>query len=890
MNNNMSKNLLSVSIFMASAGLMQPVTSQTLEEVTVTAQKREQSMQDVPVQVSTVSGDALEKLSIIDASDIALLAPTLNFDSADEARLFNFSIRGVGTRSFSIGVEPSVSTVVDGVVLTRIGNAFDTLGDIEQVEVLAGPQGTLFGKNSSAGVVSIRTKRPNTQEFEGKVDVTLAEDNERRLGLSLSAPLSETLAYRVYAFNRSVDGTAKNLFDGSDENSVDAKGLRGKLLWEPSAALSMLFMADYSEKDSNCCAMAPHAVDGGQGASNARFNLETGDLDLANGYAVTTPEFLGIAADKYGNLIKADVDQVNEQENQGTSLEVNYSLDSGSTITSVTAYREWISYTSRDRDSSHAQLSGLNANELAWMMGTADLNVAATQAQIDEARTQLQAISYNSLDFMTNDDGTIGTNNSNEFNETFSQEIRITSPEGERLDYIAGIYFGDQFVERDLTIAGKWNRTGGGMTTNPIANIDPVTGEVTCSTVACYKFGDTITSVDTRNIGVFGHLNYHLTDDVTLFGGLRYIDEKSTWKLLDSVGPWGNHFSFLKLIESVPYLNQLAEAAYGGNVDARTKLASLTGDDIAAGDDMALATYQASVATAQEAIDSVSGSAVNGGLGALEFEKDYSDSTVIYKLGVQYNIDDNLMAYGSYGTGYKSPAVNADIFIFDAVGDVLNAPTQPEESRGFEIGLKGSFDSLRFDLTYYDTDIDGLHTDGSATGGGSRAVGRLVAGDVNSSGVEGNFTWAATNALTVNGGFSVGEAVLDDPTVTVGGASADGTRILLAPDVKYNVGLDYAFDIGSYPSGLYWTYSYTDETFYGFGENQPRDDFAISNLAMDVSSPEDTWTLSVFVKNLFDEQYNSSLRSVSSTQGGGAMHTVARDHNRYAGATFNYRF
>ena len=874
------RSLLSTSIALFGLGLTSQYSAAAeLEEVIVMAQKRAESMQDVPVQVSTVSGDSIEKLAIVDAADIALLAPTLNFDSADEARLFNFSIRGIGTRSFSIGVEPSVSTVVDGVVLTRIGNAFDTLGDIEQVEVLAGPQGTLFGKNSSAGVVNIRTKAPNTEEFEGKFNVTAAQDNERSFNLSLTGPLTDSLAYRLFLFDRSNDGIARNLFDGTDENGVEASGGKFKLLWDASNDLSVLFSADYSEKLSNCCAMAPHTTDGGQYGTGgtARYDLVTGDYDPVNGYAVSTPEWLGIEPDKFGKYIKSDVDQVSKQRGFGGSVEVNYNLPSGHTLTSITAYREWRDYATRDRDSTHAQLSGLSPQEVAWMMGTTAFGMEATNAEIQSAVDALAEISYNPIGFMTNADGTIGTNNSLEFNETFSQEVRLASDIGEKFDYILGFYYGDQHVERDLTIAGKMNRIAGAVP-HRISNIDPQTGVVTCTDPSCYMFGDTITWVETRNASVFAHGNYHLTDDFTLFAGFRYISEKTEWDMEDAVGPYGNHFSFARLIESVPYLDQLAAAN-----DAAT-LNAITG--------LSIADYNADsgVAAARQALAAVDGVGSRGGQATLDFNTKYDITKTIYKLGAQYHINENLMVYASYGTGYKSPAVNADIFIFDSLGDVEDAPTPPEESSGFEIGLKGSFDSWRFDLTYYDTDIENLHTDGSATGGGSRAVGRLIAGDVNTSGVEGNFTWAATDSLTLSGGFSFGEAVIDDPDVTVGGVSADGTTILLAPDTKYNVSADYEFELGEYVADIYWTYTYTDKTFYGFGENQPRDDFAISNLAMNISNRDDTWKASFFVKNLFDEEYNSSLRSLSSTQGGGAMHTVGRDLERYYGVSFTQKF
>jgi iron complex outermembrane receptor protein len=751
--------------------------------------------------------------------------------------------------------------------------------------VLAGPQGTLFGKNSSAGVVSIRTKKPNMEEFEGRFKVNVADDNESGMELSLTGPISDTLGYRLFLFDRQADGVATNVFDGSDENGIEAQGLKAKLQWEPSDKLTLLFTGDYSEKESNCCAMAPHATDGGQGSANARFNLVTGDFDPVNGFAVTTPEWLGVEADQFGTQISSDVQQINEQRNWGGALEANYDFDNEFTLTSITAYREWTSYTSRDRDSSFAQLSGLNPQEVAWMMGTATFGTQATRAQIDNAMTELGALSYNSIGFMTNSDGTLGTNNSTEFNETFSQEFRITSPLGEHFDYIAGMYFSNQKVQRDLTIAGKWNRNGGAIADNPITNINPLTGAVTCVDASCYKFGDTITSVETENKSIYGHLNFHLTEDLTLFAGARYIDEDSTWDMLNAVGPYGNHFSFLGLIESVPYMDQLAAAADGGDATALSRLSAITGF-------ADTATYRANshVANSQDALAAVNGRSTQGGQGTLAFTKKYADTASIYKVGAQYNINQNMMLYASYGTGYKSPAVNADIFIFDELGDILTAPTKPEESTGFEIGLKGSFDSWRFDLTYYDTDIEGLHTDGSATGGGARAVGRLVAGDVNTSGVEGNFTWAATDALTLTGGFSAGSAEIDDASVTVGGASANGTTILLAPELKYNVSADYRFDLGEYQAGVLWTYTYTDETYYGFGEQQPRDAFAISNIAFNIGSQDEVWNVSVYVKNLFDEEYNSSLRSVSSTQGGGAMHTVGRDAERYMGASFTRNF
>ncbi|WP_225896788.1 TonB-dependent receptor [Brevundimonas goettingensis] len=196
-------------IMVPGAALAQSATPQpaqeeatTVGEIVVTANKRKESLQDVPASVAVISEETLENAQIANPQDFPQLAPTLNFQAADEARLFNFSIRGIGTESFSVGVEPSVATIIDGVVYTRPGAAFDGLADIEQVEVLNGPQGTLQGKNASAGAVNIVTRRPNREHFEGRASLTLAEANEHRGELSLTGPINDTLAPAVHLLPR----------------------------------------------------------------------------------------------------------------------------------------------------------------------------------------------------------------------------------------------------------------------------------------------------------------------------------------------------------------------------------------------------------------------------------------------------------------------------------------------------------------------------------------------------------------------------------------------------------------------------------------------------------------------------------------------------------------
>ena len=331
-----------------------------LGKVIVTAQKQEQPLQEVPIDITRISSDIINKLAIVDAADLAQLAPSLNFESGGEARLFNFSIRGIGTRAFSSAVETSVSTVIDDVVYTRVGSAFDTLGDVDQVEILSGPQGTLFGKNSSAGVVNIRTKKPNTKQQENCFTVTFAQDNEHRTELILSGPITDTYAYRLYLYERSNDGNLKNLYDGSDENGLQASGIRAKLGWTPSESITILTTVDYSEKNANCCAQTP--LDTGFRSNNdALFNPFTGDLDPVNGIAVNSSAWSGISEQ---TMISADVPNIAEQTTSGISIRADWEMGNDFTLTSVTAYREWNDYSSRDRDGSPAKLDGLSGEEI----------------------------------------------------------------------------------------------------------------------------------------------------------------------------------------------------------------------------------------------------------------------------------------------------------------------------------------------------------------------------------------------------------------------------------------------------------------------------------------------------------------------------------------------
>src|SRR5689334_14219479 len=167
-----------------------------LAEVVVSAQKREENAQNVPIAVTVVSGDTFNKANTSGFADVAKFAPSLTMTTGDQPANSSIVIRGIGTFAFSIAAEPSVLVVVDDVTVGYQAQAFTDLVDIDRVEVLNGPQSTLFGKSASAGVVNVTTKAP-TREFSFFGDVKATDDDEQRYTMSLSGPISDTLSFRV---------------------------------------------------------------------------------------------------------------------------------------------------------------------------------------------------------------------------------------------------------------------------------------------------------------------------------------------------------------------------------------------------------------------------------------------------------------------------------------------------------------------------------------------------------------------------------------------------------------------------------------------------------------------------------------------------------------------
>jgi iron complex outermembrane receptor protein len=290
----------------------------TLQAVTVTATRREASLQQVPVAVSVVDGEQLERDNRNSVASIVQQVPSLNFRTGTSNKDTSLFIRGVGTISTSPGVEPTVATVVDGVVYARPGQATLDLLDLERIEVLRGPQGTLFGKNASAGVLNVISKAPSA-ETHGYIDQTYYSGNESRTRFGIGGSLiPDTLKGSLTTLFGSYDGNVDNNSNGQEVNGYNRKGVRGKLEFTPDDDLKLTLIADYMQAHDD----APNGV-----VSSA----------LTPGFASALAP---VRASSDNREVASDYRSHVEDINKGLSAQLDWNLGDY-TLTSITAWRGW---------------------------------------------------------------------------------------------------------------------------------------------------------------------------------------------------------------------------------------------------------------------------------------------------------------------------------------------------------------------------------------------------------------------------------------------------------------------------------------------------------------------------------------------------------------------
>ena len=324
-----------------------------VDDIIVTAQKREQSLQDVPIVVTTLSQESLQNAGVSDIKDLQILTPGLTVTSTASEASTTARIRGVGTVGDNPGLESSVGVVIDGVYRSRNSVGFGDLGELQRIEVLKGPQGTLFGKNTSAGVINIITAQPSfTPEFNA--DFTVGNYGALAASGSVSGPITDQLAFRLYAGRKVRNGFMEiDTGDGprpeTDDNNVDFGTARAQLLWLPSDGISMRLIADYSSRDEYCCV-------GTQIRTGPTFPFIDG-TSTGTGQRPPAPGFGLLPFSRTAFANRSTGQDVNDM---GVSLETNIDLPAlfgGATLTSITSWRDWSFVNGQDADFTGADIA-----------------------------------------------------------------------------------------------------------------------------------------------------------------------------------------------------------------------------------------------------------------------------------------------------------------------------------------------------------------------------------------------------------------------------------------------------------------------------------------------------------------------------------------------------
>ena len=812
----------------------------TVDDIIVTAQKREQSLQDVPIVVTSLSQETLENAGVRDIKDLQILTPGLTVTSTASEASTTARIRGVGTVGDNPGLESSVGVVIDGVYRSRNGVGFGDLGELQRIEVLKGPQGTLFGKNTSAGVINILTEAPS---FNPGFNAELTAGNYNHYGLAASAtgPLNDQVAYRLYAATRKRDGfydvdTGDGPRTNTEDNNQDFYTLRGQLLILPSDTASIRLIADYTNRSEYCCT-------GVQVRTGQTYSF-IDDVSTGTGQTPPTSDFgeLPFSRQAYANR---DTDQ--EVEDMGLSAEVNVDLDwfGGSTLTSISSWRNWESVNGQDLDYTGADIAYRepdgdyysrvgNLTQELRLAGSTDrwdwlVGVFATRETVDRGDT-----------FFLGED----------YAPVLSYQIS------------AAINAVSSAVPVSATILPCFTRTG--QTALGLQQCLGTGGAVsgggpTISAGQSYR--DTY-SQRSDSVAIFTNNTWSVTEqfDVTL--GLRYTyDEKQLIGLQSNTGS----------------AQSTCSAALANASAITSVLGSSSGNTI----------------LARFCLPWSNPFYANRGI-----DETVNDSNLSGTIKGAYRFNDSILAYASYARGYKSFGFNMDR-VQSGITPVSSLYFPSEEVDSYELGLKTTLfnRTMLLNITYFDQTFTNFQLN---TFLGTAFVVESIP-ELTSRGVDADFLWfTPIEGLSLSGGVTYTDAQygeftasdLSNPGNFAQLSLLPGSRPSFAPEwsivgsINFDRSIGNGLRFGASLSGKYMTEYNTGSDLLPYKE---QDAYGTLNGRISIGSEDDRWTLEAWAQNLTDEEYVQVAYN-GFLQGGAFQSTAQPDGTFYspAGDTQTY--
>jgi outer membrane receptor protein involved in Fe transport len=836
-------------------------------DIIVTATRRAQALSDVPIAVSAISADQLAASGTTDIRALNQLAPSLLVSGATSEVNFSARIRGVGTVGENAGIESSVALFIDGVYRSRTGTGLGDLGEVERIEVLRGPQGTLFGRNASAGLINVVTKKPAYENYVYGAG-TYGNYNQIRLEGGVNYELVPgQLAAKLEGLWTKRDGFVEDVVSDRDFNDRNRWMLRGQLLWEPTDDVSIRLIGDYIKQREQCCVASI-----GEARSLAR-DAQGNVLILPN---TLLPILRGLGSQIMpGELFKVAItpsrDYRADTDQWGLSGEVNWDLGFG-TLTSITAYRDFKNIQGQDSD-------------------------------------------FNNIDFW-------GRSDLNRRFKTFSQELRLQGTLFEdRLDWLVGGYYADEKlrVSDNITFGADSERYGDCLIAAALSPAALNLAVPRCTNLPAavwpgYAGAAGILGAarlpgtgvgpggffqhDSRNFAFFTHNVFDIIEDrLMLTVGLRYTDERKT---IDTVFNNNNTLCSALRTSTTPIsvaTNNLTFAGVPCAINATAGPGFKDGDP---GTRISEGRWTGTVSLAWKPTDDL---------------MVYASWARGYKAG-GFNLDTSavdIVCNPAVGTAAQRAGCAAQLALpANTVGnarpEAIDLQFAPETVDAYEIGAKYSvpgfsvsaalfkqdfsnfqlntFNGVNFEVTNVQAcrdDLNGTDSDGNALTGGC-ASDRLRPGVV-AKGLELEAFVSPIDDLAITAGLTYLETAYQKNLVGTNGRPLSpvlfqlpGRQISNAPPYVMTGSISWTPPIGDSLRGLaYLDYRFQDSVNTGsdLDLEKVQEAYMVFNGRVGISSQDRTWSVELWGQNLFNQQY-FQIGADAPLQGSGTFRGVAQ--------------
>ncbi len=798
-------------------------------DIIVTATQRAQSLSDVPIAVSAVTAESLQNSGATDLRQLNQLSPSLLVSStSSEAGAAVIRIRGIGTVGDNPGLESSVAVFVDGVYRSRGGTALTEMGAVDRVEVLRGPQGTLFGRNASAGLIHIITAKPKF-ETEGTAEVTYGNFDFWRLVGGITGPIAgDTLAYRLDGVYTRRDGFVEDVISGRDVNNRDRYLLRGQLLFTPNDDLEVRLIGDFAKRNEECCASnyLPFRTSFRDAGGNVQVTNANPVVNVIRGLGgvITDDTYARQTSITPGRDYRSDV------TDWGLSGEVNWNLGFAD-LTSITAWRDWKVSSGQDAD-------------------------------------------FNNLDILYRD------NQTRRF-RTFSQELRLNGTVfDDRLDWLVGGYYAHETLDLfdNLKYGQDYMRYA-----NAIVRLSaPTFPGYEAIAAAVGRPGDTLNgrgiTGDTykqtsRNFAIFTHNVFDIVEDkLQLTLGGRYTNERKTLDVsLNSDNTLcaaiaGSPSAQIRGLAALPcVINPINNfnASDSRDEDEFTGTVVLSWKPIP--ELLTYASYSVGYKAGGFNLDRSALNPAAPNLAQLQFEEETVDS---WELGAKLDLQGvqiNVAAFRAVFDQFQLNTFNGTNFIVENI------------------------QSCTDDLNGGDRDFAGLPVNGvPLTAAQAAATGQCpgdVRGGVTSTGVELETLFFPVDDLTVSLGLTYVETRYRNNLVGIGGRpfptplfNLPGQPLSNAPDLAQTGAVTWTPPVTDDIRALVyldWRLQSDNNTGSDLFDEKRQQPVMQVNARIGLNGNDSKWAVELWAQNLFNEQFQQVAFNTP-LQGGGTVAQTAR--------------